>query len=358
MTSPITGLTLPNAQWRLLSAHEEAAVLTLRPQALLILGYPDSPVLVEKIAQEARLWEALGRPKVLLRPYAPDIAERDPKHWGRVCVYLWRAYSSYGIRAELILANELNREGMGNDWPRMEDWLVTAAEEVFQREPGIRQHRPALSPGILGYQEGWEYLAGSQGILDWFVIDDVHCYTEAQIQEVGTLRHLFGHPIVCTEINSMPPSLYVPRLAQAGCWESYWFILRWVDPEPGAPNVDLIGSPYFEDFKAMTHGSIPAQPLPPPSNDLEKEETMNKREAILRDMWERQGVKPPANGDNAFWDYAREAALSNGRAIIPQPSQDGNFENHDSPTFIIAYTLPPLYAVKGEWQVKEGLPPL
>lgn len=86
---------------------------------------------------------------------------------------------------------------------------------------------------------------------------------------------------------------------------------------------------------------------------------MNIREAILRDMWKRQGVDtsriPP---DNAFWKYALGVAMFEGRTIIPQPSPDGSFENHTDATFVTAYTIPPLWTVRGEWLIAEGLPPL
>ena len=82
---------------------------------------------------------------------------------------------------------------------------------------------------------------------------------------------------------------------------------------------------------------------------------MDKVEAQLRDMWKRQGVTGMIAQDG-FWAYALKQAKA-GKLVIPQPSPDGNWQNHDDPLYATAYTLPPLWAKKGEWVVSEGFAP-
>lgn len=372
----LRGLTLPNAQWRLYTAEEEAAVLDLRPQALLILGYPDSPILEAKTEQEARLWEALGRPPVLLRPYAENIMrDYTPQEWHRKTKSLLEAYL-VRMPVEWVPWNEPNIEGMGEDWDRQIRFAIGYVWPFRQDFWDVPLHLPALSPrgnyhdGLLSYSS-----ATLPGPFTFNKVD-IHCYTEAQLEDAQFAWNHFRAPVCITEINQMAPSFYLRRLTGMSFVEAaYWFILKWIDPEPGAPNVDLLGSPYYEDFRQMTHQDDPSggvdgtgqpnglpaqdQPLVQPGGILEEEVPMNIQEATLRDMWKRQGVEPPANGTNAFWDYALAVVRTQGRVIIPQPSKDGNFENHDDPTFVIAYTFPAMYTVKGgAWTVSEGLPPL
>ena len=111
-----------------------------------------------------------------------------------------------------------------------------------------------------------------------------------------------------------------------------------------------------EDDWAANFGVDELEPLIKYEEEVQPVTTMDRTERILRDMWRRQGVEPPANGTNAFWDYALRNAQGS-YPIIPMPSRDGSFENHDDPLYAIAYTMPPLYAAKGVWNVRRGLPP-
>lgn len=83
---------------------------------------------------------------------------------------------------------------------------------------------------------------------------------------------------------------------------------------------------------------------------------MDKLEAALRDYWKRQGVEAPANGADGFWDYALAQARQS-KLVYPAPTKDGNWQNHDDPEYARALTVPPLWAKKGVWEVKEGFPP-
>lgn len=89
--------------------EECAAISELRPDCILALGYPDSPVLAEKVSQEAALWELLGKPRFILRVYAENItADYTPAQWARICSDLVNRYRDAGIEVELVPDNEPN----------------------------------------------------------------------------------------------------------------------------------------------------------------------------------------------------------------------------------------------------------
>ena len=78
--------------------------------------------------------------------------------------------------------------------------------------------------------------------------------------------------------------------------------------------------------------------------------------AWLVDMWRRQGAEPNTDTDD-FFAYALQVAKTQGRAIIPMLSKDGHYLNYSDPTRIVAYTIPPMWALKSGGPVQEGLPP-
>lgn len=254
MTSPIKGLTFPNRQWSLYTAAEEAAIIDLHPTGILVLGYPQSSILRDKIAQDVRLWRELGEPEFILRPYAPDLVDWKPIEWANVCLELIEDYVEAGIpraRIELLLANEMNREGWGEDWLGIIHWLNATGGFVHLASPATVQHIPALSP------EG-DYLHGYDAIAlfyDWvsFGKVDAHVYTVEQAALLPRIQAAFGdRPLVVTEYNRMFPSTLL-RIYSSYPWfiGAYNFILFWDQPEPGAPDVSLISdsnSNYYQDF--------------------------------------------------------------------------------------------------------------
>mgnify|MGYP001573280274 CR=1 FL=1 len=264
--TPLLGVTTPNTQWRTWTHEEEAALLDLRPQALLVLGYPvppDNPDLVElqraQIEQAARLWRALGRPRFYLRPYGDRILQRPPLDWSFECYVLVQRYKAAGIQGlELIPWNEPNLagEGGGEDWERVVLWETACAADLKMRLPGTRLHRPAFSP-TGGYVRGFQKRQVRQppGL---FEIDDAHVYTDDQIADVEYINSGSGLPVCITEWNRLVPSALVAALPEY-CEAAVYFILRWDRPEPGVPVVDLIGWEYYEDFKAAAAGALPPQ---------------------------------------------------------------------------------------------------
>lgn len=253
------GVWLSNRQWSLYPQAELDAAIELRPQLLAILGYGQSAVLPEKVAQEAWLWEKLGRPPVVLRPYAPFIMQRTPQDWSFECYMLVQKYKAAGMDPSLLCANELNLrgerdggDGLIEDWGVQARWLRDFAVDFRMRSPDTMLHIPALSPqgnymvGLLEYAEAH--------LGEAYQRVDVHCYGSYDLSTVGVAAGLFDLPVFVSEINRVAPSVYAPILRDYGAWGSAWFILRWETPDPQQPNVDLIGSQYYDDFRSMTQG--------------------------------------------------------------------------------------------------------
>ena len=127
------------------------------------------------------------------------------------------------------------------------------------------------------------------------------------------------------------------RLAALGIEAVYYYILGSDDPY-----WERVGET-FDETMARALGAIRIGGT-----------TVDKLEAALRDIWQRQGVIPPA--DDGFWKYALAQAQA-GKLVYPLPSKDGNWQNYDDPIYVRALTVPPLWAKKGEWTVHEGFPP-
>jgi len=78
----------------------------------------------------------------------------------------------------------------------------------------------------------------------------------------------------------------------------------------------------------------------------------------LANMWHRAGVDVNMEND-AMWSYCLAIAERGSRAIVPQPTSDGNYQNWDHKKFVFGFTSPvPLWMEKGVWEVHEGFPPL
>ena len=230
MTAKIKGLTLPNKQWALYSPEEESAIIDLAPTGILLLSYPGSSILRDKVAQDCRLWRELGEgTKVLLRPYSDHLREWDPVEWADACLDLIDLYVKQGIprsQLELIPANEMNIEGWGTDWKSAIDWLNTVGDWVRYWSPQTTQHIPAPSPDV---EE--EYLEGYRVFAMWFNWNcftkvDAHVYTLDQAARLPGIQARFGLPLVVTEYNRMYPSTLLRTYRQYDWFEgAYWFIL-------------------------------------------------------------------------------------------------------------------------------------
>lgn len=333
---PLNGLTITNAQWRLLNDAEISAVHSLSPQALMILVYPNSPVLEEKISQEVELWNQLGRPPVDLRIYRETVKGTAPEIIADEDDELVSRYESHGMRPRVRSPNEMNKEGWGEDWLGISEWLTIWGTGMKMRNRNREISISALSP-VDNYKNGLRIMSI---IIPKSVFDsaDGHIYSLDQLLDIYLIGGLFELPVIVTEYNKLAPTFMrdnVPSVV------NFYFILNWETPEPDQPNVDLINSVYYQDF----------------INANSKEIAVNKRESWLTDMWERANVRMH-DPNCAFFRYAKAVASDEGRAIVPLPSPDGNFENHTDQDWVVAYTDPPLYADRSSWTVREGLPPL
>lgn len=287
----VNGLTLPNKQWEVYSPGEEAATIDLSPTGLLVLAYPGSSILRDKVQQDCRLWkELLGFPdqplkvgegvKLLVRPYSPNLREWDPTDWAFECLRIIDLYEEMGIprsQVELIPANEMNREGWRDNWREMINWLNTVAGVVHFKSQETVIHIPALSPSKGDYIQGYRIFALYYN-WDAFTRVDAHVYTLEQAAQLPTIQELFGLPLVVTEYNCIFPSTILKTFRQYEWFDgAYWFILHWDSPEPGAPDVDLLSpanAAYYQDFKNYKE----EEPIPP----MTKEELWDN----LTSRWE------------------------------------------------------------------------
>lgn len=267
MDRALRSLTLPNRQWDRYTSEELAAVLDLGPDGLVALGFSDNGSQHIRIRQEHTIWETLGRPPFFLRAYAEGIPTFDPTEWAMACARLVDQYTEYGIElAGLVGWNEPNIEGLeGDDWTALVAWENVFAGEWVILMPNVPLHRPALAP-VGSYRLGYETRAGMGS--PRFVVEDCHIYTEAQMADMEYLHHLFPDKLIAvTEWNFAswqggPPT--VPNFLRSlpdYVSMAVYFTSRWIDPPEGSPQVDLIGGPLYEDFKASKGITLP-QPLP------------------------------------------------------------------------------------------------
>lgn len=254
------GLTLSNRQWSLYSDEEVAAILDLRPSAILIIGYPESSVLPEKVAQEAGIWEQLGRCPVVLRPYAPEIIARKPEDWSFECYMLVQKYRAYGITPEMVGANELNHWGERGraegewveDWPEQVAWLQTFAKDFRMRSPNTVLHAPALSPNG-NYLDGISHYLAMTG----YDVMDLHCYSLLDLQDIETVRKL-GAMVAVTEFNQVSMS----EVARLGVPNFYFLVSS---EDAAFDHYSLLRNPalYFD----FLHANIPPKEEPMPEEE-------------------------------------------------------------------------------------------
>jgi len=231
------GLGLPNRQWALFTPEEEQAILDLKPSGILVLGYPDSSILTEKISQEAKLWEQLGKPEFLLRVYSDNIIDKNPGEWAETCFRLLSQYEQAHISISgLICANEFNIEHGDEDWSRQAIWLKRFVNVLRPLILGsfIDLHLPALSPSG-NYMVGHEVYVAAE-LSDYFDVIDIHCYNVDQLADVS-LADLYGKPTCITEYNRLSPKQV----------SGYYYILSGDEPDT---SLYLLNNPvYYNEFK-------------------------------------------------------------------------------------------------------------
>ena len=216
----------------------------LKPGLLQVLVYEDAA------SQRPDLEAALSTGLPLqfdLRIYADNILTFAPRQWARECA---RRKDALGpglpIRA-VHPGNEFNIEGGDHkqDWAYQADWLGEFAHE-WRGHSSIDLSLPALSPQIPGWEEGYKTYA-RQGLdgLYWYI--GSHCYPGSERAYVVPHQFMPDSLISITEWNRLDPERYLAGLPDY-VGDAAYFIAWWVNPEPGAPNVDLVGSDFYEGF--------------------------------------------------------------------------------------------------------------
>ena len=247
------GLTLPNTEWRAWTQDEVRALWDLEPQTLVVLAYnPDTRPAVESHRAEVKRYVD-GHPGtvVLYRPYEPDIASRDPRDWAKECR---RRVEYFGVPGELIPANELNIEGMYDDWKRQAEWLQAFSDAWRLIGGGIPLHLPALSPtgnyraGYAAYKLTWLFEA--------YDVVDVHGYGINGAGVVHELYELAGKPVCVSEFNQDEPGLFFTDVASVAT-DAVWFILSGTEDQ--APYFLMSNLAYYDSFKGwkpMANGYV------------------------------------------------------------------------------------------------------
>ncbi len=290
---PLNGLGGPNYTWTTMTAREVQAILELNPECLLLIGYPNSPVLDQKIEQEAGIYEQLGRPPTLLRVYAPDIFERDPILWAGTFTRLVKRYRDAGMDVEGVGDNEPRIEAPGKTIKQTTLWRSIFGQEVKEQLPNLRLHCGADAPGE-HLEDDWFYQRDHdlQAIYD---VRDAHAYTPEQLAQVALARRLFKLPVWLTEFNQMLPSQVLAN-APAGVEACCYFILS----GEGRENVRywlLTNATYYDDFKTARNGETPSQDAPlSPSEGIPELQNIHGGSMALKDehpdefaAWEAAG---------------------------------------------------------------------
>lgn len=269
MQGPVNGLGISNLQWQVLPDSHVAAIRELGPGGLLLLGYPESPLLHDKAVQEAGLCHELGIEEPLLRIYGTDIPRRMPRPWATVAVSVYRIYRSHGLRPRLIGGNEMNHPGEGGfeDWGHLSWWLKEFGLEARRQEPDILLDIPALWPDPEGrYRAGWRAFAKA-GLQRVYGQTGVHIYTPEQIPDAQEVQDILGLPTCVTEYNRLAPSALRAALP-AGVTGTYYFILAGDYPDR---SLHLLNNPaYYKDFRSIRSGNEEEPNVPDNKSLIEK----------------------------------------------------------------------------------------
>lgn len=234
------GLTLPNWQYVSYLPNEITSLFDLAPTTLVWLLYGTAIDLTHR--DQLKPYLDAHHPRIIYRPYRSDIATLDPLAWASQAA-AW--VNAVGLSGECIPANELNIEGMAEDWPRQITWLKAFAAAWH----GGLLHQPALSPSgnyVAGYAA--YDAAGLSGLAEWFGIIDAHIYANSQ-----SLPNTNGKPLCITEFNNLDPaSFFNARPAVRDC---VWFLLGGTTDQA---RHDIIKQPAnYASFKNWTGGVVP-----------------------------------------------------------------------------------------------------
>lgn len=328
-----------------LSDADIAHLVYLRVRRIQILVFERAELQVPGLL---RAQEAIPGLEVTVRPYASNIITFNPVSWAKEVRRRVAILLAAGVNVVAVIPNnepnieapdDWKSDGWYRNWERQAEWYRDFAV-AYHLAPGPAPplDLAALSPQDPRWTEGLDvYASWELGL--YYAKVDAHCYPGSEGAYEAVHARFPNQPVSVSEFNRLDPVAFFQGLPDY-VDDAFYFILAWENPDPSQPDTSLIGSEYYEPFaKAGAGGS------------------MTKRESWLTDMWERANVRMH-DPHCAFFTYAKKVANEDGRAIVPLPSPDGNFENHTDPDWVVAYTSPPLYADPASWTVREGLPPL
>jgi GH25 family lysozyme M1 (1,4-beta-N-acetylmuramidase) len=233
------GLTTPNVQYRAYTDAEIAGIVDLAPDVLVWIIYGSAI----DLTHQAQLKPYLDahHPRILYRPYADNIAFRDPRDWALICAH-WITPLAY--LGELIPANELNLEGMGEDWNAQILWLQSFVGAWGAFDMQMVLHLPALSPTGKWADGLWAYKKAGLDLL--FERIDVHAYGTDAETIVTAVHAILPGLIDVTEFNQIDPLVFAGQHPPAE--SATWFL---IGGEADQAQYDLLKQPSsYASFKA------------------------------------------------------------------------------------------------------------
>jgi hypothetical protein len=261
------GLTLPNRQWDRYTDLEVSALDVLKPETLVWLVYGGEIDLVHQ-AQLKPHFDKYPRTKIIYRPYADNIPQRDPIQWADEC---WERIKGLNVRfvpAELICDNERNlatEHGNQDNWGSHVDWLTKFAGRWRWIFPSSKLHMGALSPSGR-YQFGLNFYKEA-GVYSLFDVIDAHVYGDP----VTVALPPTTKPICITEFNQWDPAKFLDYYQNhdARVTDAVYFILGGTKDQSAYDLLSLPGAKVYLPFKDWAPKPIPPpKPIPSPTGGI------------------------------------------------------------------------------------------
>ena len=330
-----------------------------RDRELLAWVNFDAILFMDGDIEEIRALRRMGwQGRAFLRFYDSDMMGKPGSARATEHMAWLEANDDVGI-TDIISANELNLDGEhalphpSGSWQTPEaltaiDTWLTDYYYLFLARNHYRLHWPALSPSVPGLNSHPHRWAS----LGLYAAHDIHSYYGDSITLEQQLDNLRAHgargQFYVTETMGGPWNGYLAfldrarRLGVDGC---LWFLWRGNSEWIKYDLLDHINLHQLRNYIIANREEV----IVPPT-------TIDWVASWLRDMWERQGVRPAET--DAVFQYCVKQAKESGRVIVPLFAPDGNYQNWGHDRYVLCYTQPPLHFEKNVWEVKEGFPPL
>jgi hypothetical protein len=244
---------MPNRQWERWTDAEITALWDLAPETLLILLYSgDSPAVSQQRSVVHDYCQTYRDTRLLYRPFEPNIPHWRPDLWAEECS---RRAELMGLPGEMICDNERNLavEGGSEDWDSHARWLLPYAARWRELSRELL-HLGALSPSG-AYRVAWRRYR-ELGVFAAYDVADAHCYPGA-LADWRELAAMSAKPVSITEFNQTDPRGYFAIVGDSAR-DAVWFILSGTQDQRA---YWLMGSPYYQAFKAPVPAPEPADPV-------------------------------------------------------------------------------------------------